>query len=271
MRKLLLAVMLTSTVWAQSSPPITELSYTRYLIPIFQNETTGAFGSRWQVDTWFYYSSAAAGGPVIVPSPFCRNGICFFSLHLLLDGEFQPLPIEPRFYPGSAVLLHVESPYADDFTFTSRIRDVSREQDTAGTEIPVVRENQITQRTVHLLNVPLAPKFRHMLRVYALPEVANPEVEVRYYRMTERLSLVADRIPLRTQRLQLRTYPAMQGFLLHPSLAEIPSFHTAPEFAGETALWIDVVPVTPGLCIWAFVSITNNDTQQVTLVTPSGR
>jgi hypothetical protein len=269
-RNLLLVLMLGTAGLAQPAP-VTELPYTRYLIPIFQNEMTGALGSRWQVDTWFYYSSAAPGGPTIVPSPFCRDGICFFSLHLLLDGEFQPLPIEPRSYPGTSVLLHVESQYAAAFTFVSRIRDVSREQDSAGTEIPVVHEDRIAEQPVRLLNVPIATKFRNMLRVYALPEIANPEVEVRYYRMTERSSLFADRTPLRIERLRLRTYAAMQGFLLHPSLAEVPGFESAPELAGQTALWIDVVPITPGLRIWAFVSITNNDTQQVTLVTPSGR
>jgi hypothetical protein len=124
---------------------------------------------------------------------------------------------------------------------------------------------------VRLLNVPLAAKFRNMLRVYALPEIAHPEVEVRYYRMTDRLSLVADPNPLRTERVRLRTYPAIQGFLVHPSVAEIPGFESAPELSGQKALWIQVVPITPGLRIWAFVSITNNDTQQVTLVTPSGR
>jgi hypothetical protein len=261
-----------SAVGVQATPDISDLSYTRYLIPIIQNEMTGAFGSRWQVDTWFYYSGAdPEKGPIVIPSPFCRHGICFFGIHLLVDGEYQPLPVEPNFYTGSAVLLHVESQYTEGFTFASRIRDVSRERDSAGTEIPIVREDRISEETVHLLNVPRLAKFRNMLRIYALPEVANPEVEVRYYRMTERLSLVVSRTPLRTERVRLRTYPAMQGFLLHPSLAEIPGFESAPELAGETALWIDVVPITPGLRIWAFVSITNNDTQQVTLVTPIGR
>src|SRR5215203_1033455 len=158
MRKILLAAMLTTAVAARATPDISELSYTRYLIPIIQNETTGAFGSRWRVDTWFYYSSIAPGGPIVLPSPFCRHGICFFGLHLLLEGDIRPLPVEPNFYRGSALLFHVESQYADEFTFASRIRDVSRQQDSAGTEIPVVREDRITEQPVHLLNVPLAPK-----------------------------------------------------------------------------------------------------------------
>lgn len=267
MRRLLLTAVLATIVAARDTTGA-ELSYTRYLIPIFQGEKTGAFGSRWQVDTWFYFENI--DGPMVVPAPFCRFSVCPFGLVITVDGEYRPLPVEPNAYPGSAILLHVESQYADEFTFASRVRDVSRDQETAGTEIPVIREDRIIEKPVHLLNVPLAPRFRNMLRVYALPEVANPEVEVRYYRMTEQLSLVANRTPLRTERLPLRTYPPVQGYLVHPSLAEIPAFQSAPELAGETALWIDVVPITPGLRIWAFVSITNNDTQQVTLVTPGG-
>lgn len=31
---------------------------------------------------------------------------------------------------------------------------------------------------------------------------------------------------------------------------------------------MSVVPLTPGLRIWGFVSVTNNETQEVTLVSP---
>lgn len=39
----------------------------------------------------------------------------------------------------------------------------------------------------------------------------------------------------------------------------------------EDEIWIEVVPITPGLRIWAMLSVTNNETQQVTLITPGGR
>jgi len=31
---------------------------------------------------------------------------------------------------------------------------------------------------------------------------------------------------------------------------------------------VEIAPLTPGLRIWALLSVTNNDTQQVTIITP---
>ena len=35
-----------------------------------------------------------------------------------------------------------------------------------------------------------------------------------------------------------------------------------------TVMGVRVTPLTPGLRIWAFVSVTNNETQHVTTITP---
>jgi hypothetical protein len=124
------------------------------------------------------------------------------------------------------------------------------------------------------MNIPIAPTMRLALRVYALPEFASPEVEVRYYSLDRVFfpGLGTENVLLRTERLRLRTYPATYDLvLLHPSFGSIANIETFPELAGEKAIWIEVSPVTPGLPIWAFVSITNNTTQQVTLVTPNGK
>ena len=40
--------------------------------------------------------------------------------------------------------------------------------------------------------------------------------------------------------------------------------HSVP----HPALWVEVVPITTGLRIWAMISVTNNDTQHVTLIAP---
>lgn len=272
MRKLLLSFVMTCAVAAQATAGVVvDRTYTRFLVPLYQPEVAGAFGSRWRVDTWFYYTGSAAIGPAIVPAPFCSFDVCTFEIKLDNTTIGRPLPVEPRFFTGSGLLLHVESQYADGFTFASRVWDASREEDSAGTEIAVVRESRFSEHPLHLLNVPIAARFRNMLRIYALPEVPNPEVEVRYYDMPDRFDLIVDPDPIRIERLHLRTYPASQGFLLHPALTEIAGFEGRPEFAGKTALWIDIVPITPGLRVWAFASVTDNDTQQVTVVSPVGR
>jgi hypothetical protein len=54
----------------------------------------------------------------------------------------------------------------------------------------------------------------------------------------------------------------------YPALAEIGNIEGLPELAGETTIWVEVAPIRPGLRIWALMSVTNNVTQQVTIITP---
>jgi hypothetical protein len=54
--------------------------------------------------------------------------------------------------------------------------------------------------------------------------------------------------------------------LLFPLYGERANLQEA--LAGENAVWVEVVPITTGLRIWAMVSVTNNDTQHVTLIAP---
>jgi hypothetical protein len=76
--------------------------------------------------------------------------------------------------------------------------------------------------------------------------------------------------------------PVYREFVLEASTLYEPPFNTEPAYAAYAgfeeilqtpgihppALRIEVEPLTPGSRFWAFVSITNNDTQRVTLVTP---
>jgi hypothetical protein len=80
-----------------------------------------------------------------------------------------------------------------------------------------------------------------------------------------------DRELLKTDVVPLAAYPASRGSLLHPSFAFIPDIGRAGALSTERGLWIEIVPVTPGLRIWAMASATNNATQHVTLTTPRQR
>jgi hypothetical protein len=260
----LLSILIAGAVEAQT------LTYTRFLVPFYGPNVVGANGSVWQVNTWVHYSGSEAAQ--FVPYAVCRPVIC--PLGVLYSPGREPLPVVPIGGLGeSGVLFHVDSRYASHFTFASRIRDLSRQGESAGTEVPVVREDRIFPGTVQLLNVPVGAGFRNMLRVYALPEAEAPEAIVRYYRMPDpEGSLGGERfVLLRTERVALRTYPATEDFRLQPSLAQVGNFDRYPELLAEKAVWIEVEPATPELRVWAFVSVTNNETQQVTLITPVGR
>jgi hypothetical protein len=252
-----------------------ETPFKRFLVPLYTDPVRGTFGSLWEVTTWFQYSGTETF-EMIPESAVCA--VLCTGPGELVSGSTAPLPLMPVFANESGVLMHVPRSHAAEMTFGSRVRDASRDLESAGTEVPVVPEDDMTSSPLYLLNVPVGPNARATLRIYALPEYPSPEVEVRYFRMPRRtpggnLDGIGI-ILLRNERVQLRTYPATrpypanQAYLLHPSFAAIANFETLPEILGRESVWIEVVPVTEGLPIWAFVSVTNNTTQQVTLVTP---
>jgi len=129
----------------------------------------------------------------------------------------------------------------------SRIRDLSRSAQTAGTEIPVVRENDFRDR-VRLLNVPTGANLRGLLRVWTTGEPANS------------FFLSADQVP---------TFAP-----INPPLAPVQGGlrYGTYDFSGFLGTSIDhldlSIGVPNGTRVWAMVSITNNDTQQVTVISP---
>lgn len=271
MKRLLIVLAAGVFAAAAGTPALANPAWKRYLFPtLVRQPIPGINGSLWTSEAWLSYSGEekAFFAPVLT--------LCQFqcSYPVAVEGPLPPIQMVPDPLHDTALLVHVSSSEAPHFSFELRIRDVSREHDSAGTEIPVISEDAMSALPRRLLNIPLRARFRNTLRIYALPEVAEPEVEVRYLMMPERGQLEA-RV-LRSDRVVMRRRPAtgsemnlgIQGF--YPSIAEVGHFHSFPEMAGHDEIWIEVVPVTPGLRIWAFASVTNDETQQVTVVTPSG-
>jgi hypothetical protein len=248
-----------------------DIAFTRFLVPFFSGPVAGAHGSRWEIETWVHYSGETQA--FIAPLAYCYSIECT-ELSFLPAGH-SALPVHPLSgFETSGVLFHIENRYASHVMFESRIRDLTRLHESAGTEVPVVREDRMIGTSVFLLNIPRTGNFRDMLRIYALPEVANPEVEIRYYPLPDAgfgVGIDTYTVPLRTDRIRLQTFPPGFVYQFRPFVAQIGSLETFPELSEYDHMWIEIVPVTPGLRLWAFVSVTNNQTQQVTLVTPSGQ
>ncbi|MEO8380404.1 MAG: hypothetical protein ABI779_12130 [Acidobacteriota bacterium] len=244
------------------------ITYTRFLVPLYTQDVPGAYGSVWQVRTWLHYSGNTT--TLVAPTPFC------FYFECTVEGPVEPgwpaVPLEPMpDHHESAILVHVDSRLATAFTFNSRVRDASRQGDTAGAEVPVIREDRIRNASVYLLNVPRDDQYRAMLRVYALPDVETAEVEVRYYRQPDaedRSKFSLDLVLLRADRIKLRLQHDPGRYQFSPAIAEIANVERLPELRSERLIWIEIKPLTPNLRIWSFISLTNNETQHVTTITP---
>ena len=218
----------------------------KILLPVFA-QVAGGYDSRFTSSVTLFNSSADSitirglreACPITCPGPHDRT-------------ELFPGPrIASDFYndgnPGfflivsNAVGLHLNL----------RVKDLTRQTLSAGTEIPAIHESDFRAATITLLITETSARFRNNLRVYGLQPGL---VQIRV--VTEDGTVVDDRfLSLSTPRSEF-----------DPPFAQLLNFP-----ASSTArLRIDVIPAL-GVKIWAFVSTTNNVSQEITTVTPQSK
>lgn len=161
--------------------------------------------------------------------------------------------------PG--VLLYVPEGNVGDIHFNLRVGDASRQSENAGTEIPIVRERNLLSGTATMLNVPISEGFRVRLRVYVVDE-AGAAFVVRVFRegTNELLASYGSSMHFPTDPPFPPRTPAT--FDLTPALAEI-----RPADASRVRITIERT-WPQGLPFWPLLSVTNDITQQITVITP---
>lgn len=159
-------------------------------------------------------------------------------------------------YPNGAVLL-VPREEAGDLSFSLRARDVSRDTEGLGTQIPVVREAGMFRDTITLLNVPLDSRYRVKLRVYTFDAGRSGAGQALAHVGIEP---VAGEPRFATVRMNATN----QGLSSYYGEFDFP--------AGASGELVDLyVNLEPGYLGWALATVTNNRTQQVTIVAPDGK
>lgn len=233
------------------------VDFERILLPVaLPSEVPGAFGSRWVTHLIARNDTDAA--VIITPSPAgCAITVCptrEVSARTTVIPEFAPA------FPHPGAFLFVSRPGSDHVTFNLRVQDVSREALTWGTEIPVVRQQDVHTDRLTLLDVPTDTRFRSALRIYDFDGSSGSVVLVRVFDLSG-----ADVLAETTLQLNSPggiSDPSVPGFAQVLSLSD-----TFPQTINRR-LRIEITPQTAGLRFWAFVSVTNDETQHVTLITP---
>lgn len=237
----------------------------RVLLPIyFQGEIAGAFGSRWTMELGGYNGSNTQH--LITPNPEIpfetpsRCG-CTVAPGELFDGT--------RFLHGDRrgagrfLYIATNGPDATELLALSlRTRDLSRESEGHGTQVPVIREDDtVSGRPIVLTNTPMGALYRQKLRVYDFDGELGRAVTVEVYKAAG--SAFFDRLAARTLQL---SFAPFTGEPHHPGYAEL-DLNAIPELADTDRVTV-LVKGSNDARLWAFVSVTNNMTQQVTTVTP---
>ena len=208
--------------------------YERVLIPVLF-KGPGAFGSQWETEAVMTNVSASAFGVLPNVSAALRPNTSLWTL-------FGDRP--------AGLLLFV--PRGSDARFANHIRDVSRDATQWGTEVPVVRESD-TKETLVLPNVPFDRRYRLQLRIYGIDGVPAT------------VHLSSGTIH---KEAELRGPCAAR-----PCNSNQPAYGSAdlgqlfPALTGKQTITISQGGYQP-LRIWAFVTVTNNETQHVTVISP---
>jgi hypothetical protein len=182
--------------------------------------------------------------------------------HTYIPPLFLPEPGEP-----AGDLLFVDRRTANSTHYDLRAQDVSQNGTGSGVTIPVVREGGLLSSVAYLLAVPCDVRFRRMLRIYSpLVQAAS----------TFRVTVTDDlnNSMIYSARTQLGTPPktltvAGMTVPLRPAERDIDLEQAVPRLSDYSTVTVTVQPDVPTEQFWTFVSVTNNATQQVTLVLPN--
>lgn len=237
--------------------------YRRFLVPLTGFERAGANGSLWTTELMLNNTTQEEVRPIY---RFCDAD------SPIITPPCSPLSISPQWSQivgvfaqegrdGAFVYLHKSQ--AEGVEFELRARDVSREAQGWGTEVPVVPVEQF-RTTIRLLDLPNDPRYRMTLRIYGADEHPR-RVQITVLGYPNNVVLEQREVELAGDaNLRDETFP------LSPAYAQLDPMTEAIRASGHQRIRIQVTPLTADP-IWAFASITNNDTQQVTTVTPHVR
>jgi hypothetical protein len=161
--------------------------------------------------------------------------------------------------------LYVPKPLAHAPKMSLRVRDTSQNAASLGTDIHVVPAADAAG-DITLIDVPVASQYRATLRIYAFTQVPM-QIGVTIY--PEDGVTPIDHLDVQLHGIVNIDF---DPFPSHPAYLALDPLTPAVRAAGGrvrieiTNYHQNLSPPPPP--IWAFVSITNNETQQVTAVTP---
>ncbi|HYR30162.1 MAG TPA: IPT/TIG domain-containing protein [Thermoanaerobaculia bacterium] len=230
-----------------------EDGFEQVLLPIFVPPLQGAYGSLFNTHLRLAASSSLERSWILGLTPFCALATCVYPDPLEVPFELTPgieqHPQDLHYTGAPGQFVFIPKMLPEPF-MNLRVFDSSRDAFNFGTELPVVPLSEFTLRPIKLLGVPGDPRFRNTLRIYAEGETS----------VTVVIDDMAWHLPL------------LGGAnALDPAYAEFTDFPAGIASFDVTIIPSSVTPPMPGLNaprVWAFISVTNNETQLITTITP---
>jgi len=222
--------------------------FTPVLVPVFFSGP-GALGSQWRTELDY----ANENGFAVVSDSNVFTPQCVVTTCPPYSGPTTAVVFGQNESEGK--LIYAARQAMPRLFLDARVRDLSREAQDLGAALPVVREKNFLSGTFDLLNVPTDARSRVALRAYRIDGGTTVT-------MTIRSMSDPNRVTLAGAALTLHPVGTMQAVTIPDLIA------TYPQLAGKGPLVITIEGGQSPSTTWAFVSVTNNDTQRVTMIAP---
>lgn len=229
------------------APDVLYVDWTGLFIPVNADDVLGANGSIWRTELKVHNPTEFT---VPLHGAFCEPLLPIVCPRVTLaPGETKSIVLHPG--GGESGTLYVPDGIANALSLSLRVRDVSRQADDWGAEVPIVRSASFGY--VHrLLDVPTDPRYRVLLRTFG------------GWRTTVRVHPLSGNDVLDELRFERD---------VHGDALMVDPITPAVRASGHDRVRV-VVELQPGPLDdppsggWAFISLTNNHTQHVTIISP---
>ena len=252
----MLSILLASSL---SLTAVVPADFVRILVPVVAPDTVpGAQGSRWKTELW-----VANLSPQFIPvsqtpaAGDCQLGLC---PEELLPGNTETHMAMYSPFWGGGGFLYVERANASDVHMHLVSHDLNHAAEEAGVAIPLVNTEDIVPGTeMALVGITLKQGYR--LRVRIFDADGRPSgVRLRVVDSTSSALVYERDLELLIGEQRFADFPTHPGYL---------AVDLAPEQVPlDSRIRLEIGPHDPETRIWAMATLTNNQTQRVTIFTP---
>lgn len=225
-----------------TSPPRTM----QVLLPLVTTWLRGALDTVWYTELWAANTTDEA---IIYYFAPCNVACCCNELNTLPPQSLNWIQLNSR----NGILLCL--PSDGSIQLQNRIHRADEAPGSSGVALPVVRTDEFGSGEANLFGLSLDAENRVTLRLYSLEADTWLRVE-----LVGQAGTV-----LRTSDIHLSA-PETTYDYRSPGFAQLSIASVGPE---STPIRIRVRPITEGRRFWAFASVTNNESSQVTIIQPA--
>ncbi len=242
------------------------------LIPLNPGTVAGANGTQWTTALWAANTSDRDVTITCTQSPFlgapplpCPVLKAHSTTSIL--GVPEAGLIHPGFFLGIPDGIGpFEIPTIDSISFSLRVSESVSAPHSAGTEIPLPRPSDFHNATIALAHVPVNASSRSRLRLYGM---ANGTATVRVIGVQSNQELFSAEVTLAgvdTDPIPVQLAQGPAPILHYPSFGELALPVSFP--GSDDAVRIEITPAGD-LALWGFASVTDDASEQFTIVSPS--